>query len=472
MTNSPQRPLVVVTPRLYEKLHEEFGAAVDVVSTDDWRSSLSSVLDDSSTNDCSVSSQEILAAILTASETSIVDEQVRKLSETMGFPILRSDTEATGATNLITSQLVERLEATRAALAKDRAAAALLRREMDVLSSSFLQLDHYVGSLGIPKFVNAFSQLPSNGVLWVGNGASIPISLGLDKELPTTFRQRIPISSTGMVAIDLHLPFAPVGSTGDIQVSVLNLAEQCLGTCHLENAAALPAGWHRFLLNRTLGPPEQDMEIAITPSGDLAIPLSLSSESPFSQLRLCDEGGRELTTSSLAVRIWRGIPGSKLPDLHGTSDQPKRNVLLRALDAPLPELLRCDEQLNFDAVNLWREKQAILVHPPQAGVTIASVPRVRVSNLKCLTGLIANGNSEGPAIDFAIGIRRSSSPDFPCDSLSRWVTLTPMAWGEVQHAIEEQVSGEIDLILATRVSGNQSNKMAWALFSGFRLHCD
>ena len=193
------------------------------------------------------------------------------------------------------------------ALAEARAAGAALRAESAVLRRDFMQLqrsftvtEDFLTTVFAPQFMCARA--------WEFAGGEVAAGV---------VRQRLPVGSPGLVAVDIwamgagkaHLRFArETGADFGPEAKLESTGE----------------GWVRAMLPVPLSGLAEDVVVEI----DSEFALGLSLPTPVSYL---DASGGD---APLALRVWKGLPGVRLPDMQPTGER----YIIPASDMPAPEV--------------------------------------------------------------------------------------------------------------------------------------
>lgn len=201
---------------------------------------------------------------------------------------------------------------------------AELRKDYMQLQQNFSAIEGYLLHNFAPQFTCARDWQPAEG-------SAIPSG---------RYRQRLPIGSTGFVAVDIWAMGA-----GKARLRILReVGEDFAPEINLETQGA---GWVRAALPQTLGDLAEDIWIEV----ETEFGLGLSQPTVLSEM--CASGAN----APLALRAWRGLPEVRLPNMEAG----KARFILPASAMPEPELL------GGGSIKRLREREAFALHPSHNG---------------------------------------------------------------------------------------------------------
>ncbi|WP_029349059.1 DUF6212 domain-containing protein [Bosea sp. 117] len=198
----------------------------------------------------------------------------------------------------------------------------------------------------------------------------------------------------------------------------------------------------------------------------------------------------------LALRVWGSLPAVDLP--RSGIGHPAEGVLFArtgkvGTTLPLTDRLPFVEPAGPHDASLikWRtEAGALEVHPQGAVPTLAVIARLPARRVRTLRAKVRLGHPEAQPADFALwaGIAGEAYPFAPAKEATRprgfglirgreasepagsaadakvdWLSLLADEEGEVVFRFPEPVTGEIDIVLATR-NPTPDSRYSWALF--------
>ncbi|MCF6273617.1 MAG: hypothetical protein L3J37_10600 [Rhodobacteraceae bacterium] len=218
----------------------------------------------------------------------------------------------------ICDQAVIRLEAGGRASSDLRAEAAALRRDYMQLQQNFGATEDFLYAGFAPQFVCSREWAYASGSVQAG-----------------AVRQRLPVGSSGLVAVDI---WAMAKGQGQLRFTRFTGEEFAPPVPFF----ATGEGWVRVKLDRPLSGLSEDVLLEI----DTDIPLGLSLPTPLVQFQAAG------AAAPLALRVWKGLPGIRMPEMMPS----KHRHILPASDMPDPEV-------KGGVVKRLRGRDAFSLHP-------------------------------------------------------------------------------------------------------------
>lgn len=349
-----------------------------------------------------------------------------------------------------------------------RLSLATLRREHEDTLENFSELEKAMSYFAMPSRVAKLNLLPSGAVAALD---------GRDGS-PSRVRQLLPVSVYGLAAVEVHLDKAPRGP-GVLEVGLRLGSSTVPVRSWSVQAGQLRQGWTSFQLDRALTTREQDASLELTwrDADGRDLPLSLSHANPLSEVCAIVDRGDQLP-APLALRVWGAVPGSSLTSagllasLQGRAATPEESAsppirfALGADEVGRAELLSPrDLVLDWNLISFRPEERDLLVHPVDDQICIAIVRGVSLRDVQALSALVIVDNKEANPVDFALAIVPQQASYFkPQTFLRTWTSVEPTVFTEVKGSVDLKPGAPLDLILATRITGNASATLAWAYF--------
>ena len=211
---------------------------------------------------------------------------------------------------LVLTQVLAAMKDSRAAENSLRSESAALRADYMQLQQSFVATEDFLYNAFAPSFVCAREWQPfieqEKPVLDLGDGSVI---------------QRLPVGSKGLVAVDVWMTGAGMAS--------LTLCRQNGASFGSEfELKAEKSGWVRAQLEAPLEGLEEDVWISVRGIAVLALAQPGCLQPLFARQE------NVASTSPLAMRVWKGLPGVRVPE---TKPGPQRHII-PASDLPDPQV--------------------------------------------------------------------------------------------------------------------------------------
>lgn len=232
--------------------------------------------------------------------------------------------EATSAetlANMVFSQVLLALDAQKTLAHELRSEAAQLRQDYMKLQQTFNVTEDFLYNAFAPSFTCARH--------WETTGETVAGKT----------RQRLPIGSPGLVAVDIW-----AGGPGRATLRLMR--EIGADFAPVVELSASEEGWIRALLPRPLEGLAEDVMIEV----EAEFSLGLSLPTPLSKLHA---SGAE---APLALRIWRGLPGVRLPNMQAG---PARHII-PVSNLPEPEV-------SGGTYKPLKGRDAVALHPGHDG---------------------------------------------------------------------------------------------------------
>lgn len=297
--------------------------------------------------------------------------------------------------------------------------------------------------------------------------------------------QIVPVPSNGVSAIAVHLSMLPEAAAGSLVAHLASLEDGRTVERWAVPAADLVPGWNVLALSRALSGQSRTLELRLSRlSADDRLPtVSLGGGQPIHGYQVRDLGsGQPLLRNSLALQVWRGLPGTALPGWF-KAHQPRRlrtaaggyvDVPVAPLDLTKVEHANPEEVgFDFPAVLGPAGENTILCHAPVEGMTLARLPTAMPAKTLRFAASAFIDNQQSRDIDFALIIAADTvqakamaegllEPS-PQEAFSGWCQVGNRQMRRLS-AIREDSSGEGKFFVATRMSRPGDNSFARARF--------
>lgn len=344
-----------------------------------------------------------------------------------------------------------------------RSASAELRRNFSEMQTRFVHFEDFIYSSLAPKYVIAH--------LWKSTEVAVTLSAGMK------LVQAMPVSSYALAAIDVSV----VGVQGDGATLSLTITRLDGGPISDPIGVKLGpsyAGWARFHLPQALAGHPDDVALELQVLGENEVELTLSTPCPIAQYRLRVDGQPDARV--LALRVFNGLPGARLPGTHPARVLPPLDGKPRLttvfdlnpieLLQPSPSMMVEPEAADYFDCEYWANEDAILVHPSIHFPVVAAARNLIANRMTRATASIQVARHDTDTIAFAIGAAPAGVVGNSEDALpylGQWQVLRPGEWGICEKMFDTPLEGPFDIFMATSMEGHPSNENAWALFRDF-----
>ncbi len=254
---------------------------------------------------------------------------------------------------------------------RSRAAAAALRKDFMQLQDSFLAVEGFLHGALAPKFTLARQ--------WEFSGQTIDLGAG------QSVTQALPVSSAALVAVDLWMV------SGAAQVTLLRPD----GSAYIAPVNISGAGWQRLQFPAISGSAD-DVSLRVEAVGGCIIGISNPSPLP------------EFGEKPLALRLWKGLSGVRLPEIQVSGGGEKRGFVMPA-DLPKPEIL------SSGSAKYLKTKNILMVHTDYYGAANLAL-RGAGLGVNC-TAFIQNCGPETLEISFCLVAAGAVKPAKYCASV-------------------------------------------------------
>ncbi|WEK03635.1 MAG: DUF6212 domain-containing protein [Candidatus Devosia phytovorans] len=421
----------------------------------------------------------LLSAVLTSLPTSPLVRKLLAWLETVGawrVPLLdwRRGTEV-AALRQITEELgrqarlgMQRQRQVAAEVTRMRAINAELQHHFLVAESSLLR------SGAMPLDI-AFSNEPMTE----------PVHVMSLSDVEAGAAQILPVQSNGVSAVGIHLAQTSETVSGSLVAQLTSLEDGRLIERWSIRATDLVPGWNVLALSRAISGQSRTLELRLSrlAPDDRLPPISLGSGQPILSFQIRDvASGTPMLRNSMALQVWRGLPGAVLPGWF-KAHQPRRNKGRQAgyVDIPLPpaDLTQVEhanpEQVSFDFPGVVGPlgERAILCHAPVHGVTLARLPTLVPQGAIRFAASAFIDNQQSRDVDFALilaadtaqalALAEGTATPEPHEAFSGWTQVHNRQVRRLS-AFREDSSGDALFFVATRMTRQGENSFARSRF--------
>ncbi len=300
--------------------------------------------------------------------------------------------------------------------------------------------------------------------------------------------QILPVASGGVAAIALHFGAADI-SGGTLELTLASLEDAQLLERWSITSTEIAAGWNIFGLSRTLSGQDRTLKLQISKSGDERLPpLSLGNGQPIPDFQIRDLATQQAAMPrSLALQVWRGLPGTRLSssiEAHmpvrrnastgGFTERPVAALSLRSVELANPEAV------SFDFKPVWAPpgENTATCHPPSHGVTLGQLPHAAPGEAIKISASIGIGNERSQEVDFgmvvtdhparALEILQGGSSPLPHEAFSGWARITSKQARRISAFCDVSDDAR-NVFIATRMTHPGDNSYAQARFKDFTI---
>lgn len=365
---------------------------------------------------------------------------------------------------------------------------ALARQENEDLQNRFAALESFIDRQGLQPFECAFINPPAGDEPGLADqGTASPVPNVLEMATGGIISQILPVASLGVSAIALHVARAQPHSDATLNLALQSIEDGRLIEHWSVTAGDLPVGWTTLALRHAISGLRRTLRLSIAVEGDrTSLPaLSLGGAQPLDLFRLQDvELQQSIAASSLAMRIFVGLPGVAPPSPDGVAPQSRNGQGGQGgglLERPLPaDLLRGVQQARLDAdaspfegVAYLDGERIVSCHPPAFGMTIARLPQGCPAGTLRLSANLLVDHAQSRDVEFALLATDDEGRVIPLlsavtepmagEGFSGWVRVPAKQprFASLFMAGDETAR---DLYLATRMVEPGNHDFAWARF--------
>jgi len=292
--------------------------------------------------------------------------------------------------------------------------------------------------------------------------------------------QMLPCSAEGLAGIDLHHPLERSGVRRDgvLEVSVRSRENRCeVGRWHVPYGD-LGAGWFRLAFPETLSAGSHHVAMHVSWRTQAGPSLSLADVEGWPEL-LAKQGETRLG-GALAMRLWRGVPGTRFSSepAHwapaGTCDT-ARSTEYELSAEDYRRIRDTTPRTSPMPIELLSNDVGFRLHPmlPARKISSALLPEACPGGVDRVSATVRIAHEAGVTpVDYALCLTASTARclRFPAEphrtrgvlGWSGWITIPPDGqWHAVVLDLEEPLAVAADLHMATRVTG-EYNRFARA----------
>lgn len=351
-----------------------------------------------------------------------------------------------------------------------------LRTLHENMQNAFATVEEYLSQAKLPEIQLAFDATLSDYAI---EPSQIQDSNSL------TLQQLLPVASRGLAAIAIHVAQGYPQGVGYLRIKLKACEDNTAIAIWQIPYAHLTPGWLNLDLPRINLGRKRDVELIIAWQTNLgpAPALSLTKLQSIPEARAYNS---ELVLErSLALRIWRGMPGTRKvtsPYLLLTShQQPSATVtqlgyLGQGTMAGVQEVTPNLPTDDFEHIQVFDQGAKILTHPRADGSpTIALLPYGFAPHANQLIASIAIEHEQAGAIEYALAIispeteaKTALDPEIAL-AYSGWLKVAPNTPQEITLDLTTPLKEHAHIILAAKLAPGSPPDFAWAHWLNFQL---
>lgn len=351
------------------------------------------------------------------------------------------------------------------------------RQANEDLQNRFAALEAFIDRAGLQPFDIAFINPPveddtePNVLATASNGG---------------VSQILPVASTGVSAIALHIAKAAPRSDGVFRATLQSVEDGRIIETWTVPASELHPGWMNLALQKSIAGLRRTLRLVVAVEGqktDLPT-LSLGNAQPLPLFRLQDADLRQsISSSSLALQVYVGLPGV-VPPTPGTfaarGGREKTEQGLRETILPQELLTRTHqvaldtESSGFDGVSYLEGERIISCHPPAFGSTVAKIPGGCPAGALRVSANLLVAHDKARDVEFALVTSRDenrvadilagANDLLAGDGFSGWIRVPAQQPRFASLYLDAPAKAPSDLYLVTRMVEPGNHDFAWARF--------
>jgi hypothetical protein len=337
----------------------------------------------------------------------------------------------------------------------------VIRSEHEAVQEAFQRLENYAYASSMLTRQLALCLEPHESAVKVGKGRTGEV------------RQLLPISSSGLCDVAIHLTQVSRDAHGRLDISLLTLEDgQTVGKWTL-SASQMRPGWLRLGLEQALSADGRSIALILQWTGTGEIGLSLAS--PHPEPRWCAQAGGTATQGPLGVKLWRCFPGTRaVPAARASmnaSTEPQTLMLYADTLRKVENLGAIPDGIAFD--QHWN---SLLVHPVAGKPTWARLNNAVPEGVSRIYADIETRNDKAGPVEYVLAVapatdkaRKSKALQFKPGLISEWVRVDTTMQSQVHLNLDAAVQADFDLYLGTRLPPGATNAFCWAHFSKIRM---
>ncbi|WP_374385144.1 DUF6212 domain-containing protein [Dongia sp.] len=351
------------------------------------------------------------------------------------------------------------------------------RQANEDLQNRFAALEAFIDRAGLQPFDLAFINPPLDdeaepNVLGTAGAGGVS--------------QILPVASTGVSAIGLHVARAAPRSDGILHAALQTVEDGRLVETWSLPIAEIGVGWLTLGLQKSLAGLRRTLRLIISvddPRANLPS-FSLGNAQPLPLFRVQDADLRQsISSASLAMQVYVGLPGVVPPGqgaFAGGKGQEKGEPGLREFALPAG-LLGTTRQVNldsessgFEGVSYLDGERIVSCHPPAFGSTIAKIAGGCPEGAVRVSANLLVAHEKARDVEFALVVSRDegrvvnllagAADPQPGEGFSGWVRVPAQQPRFASLFLDAPAREKGDLYLVTRMVTPGNHDFAWARF--------
>ena len=302
--------------------------------------------------------------------------------------------------------------------------------------------------------------------------------------------QVLPVGSNGVAGIGIHFGSMSESWSGTLMAQLSTLEDGRIIERWVVPVDRMVEGWNILGLNRTISGLDRTLELLLTRQSaeERLPPVSLGSGQALIAYQIRDvASGQPALRNSLALQIWKGLPGTRNPtqaNVHmpqrrssavgGFRDIPFNPAAIVAAEHVNPDQV----QFDFPAVVGPPGERAVMCHAPVHGLTLGRLGGTIPDEAIRISASAFIDNQQSKDVDFALIVANSvqrakaigegQADPSEAEAFSGWSSVRN---GQVKRlsALREAPGADAQLFVATRMTVAGDNSYARARFKDFSV---
>ncbi|MFJ5486633.1 DUF6212 domain-containing protein [Hansschlegelia beijingensis] len=280
-----------------------------------------------------------------------------------------------------------------------------------------------------------------------------------------SLRQRLPITSSGIAAVEVYISRAPSGTEGVLRLALLSNNGRVLAVSE-RNSSEIGIGWLTLEFSQAISEDERDVDVVVDWIGDSsqAPELRLSHKTPLHRYFLRPAHLRE-ARCVLSLRVWWGPPGTKSPEMvpsrvpvsiynGGSSGRRLKDIDLDVIASAIAPVGLSPTSHLARWVIYDRVRGQLRIHPEKSNVIAATAPLSLLAPGKQVTATYILDHEKSAPVDVGIAIARRDEVPTALAKFETFLTLRAEQVGDVTLPISSDLDGTEQFIMMTRMANS------------------